>query len=322
MFIAIGIGLCLAATYAAGGTKSGLSQLFYLPIFLAAAAYGPIVGALAGAISGVLCSLVPLDVAERLGQGTGNWLVRLAAFVIAGAIGGMLARRFASRVEQLERLNGQVVDAFERAIGVMHHYTAEHSASVAEHALAIAQQLQLDQATVVRVRGAALLHDIGKLAVPAAILDKPGPLSPSEWAIVHGHVEASLAIVGGIEEFQPYLDGIRHHHERYDGAGYPDGLRGEEIPLEARIIAVADAYDAMTSERSYRQPLPNRAALAVLKDHAGAQFDPEIVEAFITVQHVATKNEPVTPHQPTQQIVRPQQHSTARSDRPTGVATG
>ena len=133
-----------------------------------------------------------------------------------------------------------------------------------------------------------MLHDVGKLAVPATVLDKPGPLSPAEWAIVHGHVEASLAIVGCIEEFQPYLDGIRYHHERYDATGYPNGLRGDEIPLEARIIAVADAYDAMTSPRAYRQPLSHAAALAVLKRHAGSQFDPEVVEAFVCCQTPAT----------------------------------
>ena len=283
--IAIGIGVCLTATYFAGGTKSGLGQLLYLPILAAGAGYGPLAGAAAGVVSGVLCGFLPFDTAAGDGQTTSGGLVRLAAFLVAGVAVGMLARRAEARSQQLERLNAQVVHAFERAIDVMHHYTAEHSATVAELAVAVAAELGLDQATITRVRGAALLHDVGKLAVPAAILDKPGPLSPSEWEIVHGHVEASLAIVAGVEEFQPYLAGIRHHHERYDGAGYPSGLSGHKIPLEARIIAVADAYDAMTSKRSYREPLPHRAALAILHQHAGTQFDPEIVAVFSAGQN-------------------------------------
>ncbi len=108
-------------------------------------------------------------------QTTTSSVVRLAAFLSAGVVGGILARRFSARSRQLERLNAQVVDAFERAIDVMHHYTAKHSATVAELAVAIANELKLDQATTTRVRGAALLHDVGKIAVPTAILDKPGP---------------------------------------------------------------------------------------------------------------------------------------------------
>jgi putative nucleotidyltransferase with HDIG domain len=277
-----GIGLAYAGTDVAGGTKSGMTQLFYLPIFAAATVYGPLGGAVAGTISGVVCALIPFDVATGLGQDTRSWVVSGTFFVLAGVLTGALSSSLGSRIRQLERLRQEAVSAFERAVDAMHHYTAEHSAAVADCAVAIARELHVDAATIARVRGAALLHDVGKLSVPATVLDKPGPLSPEEWQTVHGHVEASLTIVGCIEEFRPYMAGIRHHHERYDGGGYPDGLRRKDIPLEARIIAVADAYDAMVSPRAYRPQLNHATALAILKRQSESQFDPDVVGAFIS----------------------------------------
>ena len=286
--IAAGIGVAYALTVAAGGTSSGLPHLFYLPVFVAAFVYGWSGGVLAGLVGGLVCGvLVPVD-AQGTPQDTRTWLVRLVAFVLAGGIVGAFSSSLRARLRQLQRVNTQVVFAFARAIDVMHRDTAEHSGTVSIHAVVIANELGLDRQSIERVRWVALLHDVGKLAVPREVLDKPGRLTPSEWANVQAHVQASIDILAGIEAFQPYLEGIRHHHERFDGSGYPDGLAGDAIPLDARIIAVADAFDAMTSERPYRPSLSGADALAELRRASDTQFDPAIVDAFA---RTLTRNE-------------------------------
>ena len=131
---------------------------------------------------------------------------------------------------------------------------------------------------------AALLHDLGKIAVPKAILQKEGKLSEEEFRLIREHPVIGGEIVQEINLLQDMAPLIRHHHERMDGRGYPDGLAGKEIPLGARILAVADSYDAMRTDRPYRKGLTEAEAEAELKRHAGTQFDPEIVYAFINMQ--------------------------------------
>jgi putative nucleotidyltransferase with HDIG domain len=278
--IAAGIGVAYAVTVAAGGTSSGWPHLFYLPIFVAAFVYGWPGGLLAGVAGSLVCGLLVSVDADGTPQDTRTWLVRMVAFVLAGGIVGAFSSSLRARLRQLQEVNAQVVFAFARAIDVMHRDTAEHSGSVATHAVVIANALGLDRQSVERVRWVGLLHDVGKLAVPREVLDKPGRLTPSEWANVQAHVQASIDILAGIDAFRPYLEGIRHHHERFDGSGYPDGLAGDEIPLDARIIAVADAFDAMISQRPYRPSLSGADALAELRRASNSQFDPAVVEAF------------------------------------------
>jgi HD-GYP domain-containing protein (c-di-GMP phosphodiesterase class II) len=125
-----------------------------------------------------------------------------------------------------------------------------------------------------------MLHDVGKVALERSVLHKPGALTDEEWQLVREHPAQSAHIIGAVARFAQYVPGARHHHERYDGKGYPDGLAGEAIPLDARILAVADAYDAMTSDRSYRPALSHAEALARLQADVGTQFDPACVAAF------------------------------------------
>jgi HD-GYP domain-containing protein (c-di-GMP phosphodiesterase class II) len=146
--------------------------------------------------------------------------------------------------------------------------------------VAIAEQLRLQPADVERIRWAALLHDVGKLGLPTSVLDKPLELTSLEWELVKRHPIESARIIEGVDLFRDQLEGVRHHHERYDGHGYPDGLHGEEIPLDARIIAVADAFDAMTTNRAYRLPIDRLEAFGRLARGAGTQFDPVVVNAF------------------------------------------
>jgi putative nucleotidyltransferase with HDIG domain len=155
-----------------------------------------------------------------------------------------------------------------------------HARRVARYAAATARRMKLPAEQVARIRRAAALHDVGKLGVAATIIDKPGPLSDEEYATVQGHAVAGAEM---LTELDPELgDIIRHHHERFDGNGYPDGLAGEEIPLGARVIAVADTFDALTSRRPYRPARGRRQALALLVAEAGSQLDPRVVEEFRT----------------------------------------
>jgi putative two-component system response regulator len=131
------------------------------------------------------------------------------------------------------------------------------------------------------LEGGSLLHDIGKIGIPERILNKPSRLTDEEYSIVKMHPAAGERIVTHIELFEPYRPIIRNHHERFDGKGYPDGISGNRIPLNVKIVTLADAFDAMTSSRAYRAALPTEIAVEEIKLCSGAQFDPEIVDLFI-----------------------------------------
>jgi HD-GYP domain-containing protein (c-di-GMP phosphodiesterase class II) len=163
-------------------------------------------------------------------------------------------------------------------------YTAMHSRGVVSLAVEVAAELRLDERRMRNVEFAALLHDVGKIAIPKEVINKPGPLTDEEWVVVRTHtVEAQrmLEQVGGLLADIGRI--VRSSHERWDGGGYPDGLAGEEIPLEARIVFCCDAFDAMTSDRPYRAARPVEEALAELHDHAGTQFDPVVVDALTVI---------------------------------------
>jgi diguanylate cyclase (GGDEF)-like protein len=154
---------------------------------------------------------------------------------------------------------------------------------IGELALAVGRELHLGPEGLDEVARAAELHDIGKIAVPDAILDKPGPLDPVEWSFMRRHPLIGERILLAAPALRPVARLVRSSHERWDGGGYPDGLRGDEIPLGSRVVAVCDAFDAMTTERPYREPIPEGEAIAELRRCAGTQFDPMVVEAFCRV---------------------------------------
>jgi len=161
------------------------------------------------------------------------------------------------------------------------HYTRAHSEDVTGYALFLADELRLTDEERRLLRLAGLLHDIGKIGIPDGILRKPAPLTGEEYDIVKQHVALGDAIVGAVPQLAEVRAGVRHHHERWDGSGYLDGLQGEAIPHLARILAVADAYSAMTTTRPYRKALGAEEALARLAQAAGTQLDPELAMAFV-----------------------------------------
>jgi putative nucleotidyltransferase with HDIG domain len=163
-------------------------------------------------------------------------------------------------------------------------YTGHHTEDVVELAVKVADEMGLDEDTRREAEMGALLHDIGKIAVPDEIINKPGPLNDEEWAIMKTHTvegERMLQQVGGLLSSVGRV--VRASHERWDGGGYPDGLAGEAIPVAARICAACDAFNAMTTDRSYRKALPLSAAVAELRAHSGTQFAPDVVDALLRV---------------------------------------
>ena len=160
-------------------------------------------------------------------------------------------------------------------------YTRGHSARVADDSADLALEMGLSPSDVERVRNAAILHDIGKIAIADQVLNKEGPLDDAEFAAIRAHPSAGHSIVESVPSLQAFIPGIRHHHEWMDGSGYPDGIRAESIHVDARIIAVADVFDALTSARSYRGAWSPEHAIEILHEESGSHLDPLIVAAFV-----------------------------------------
>ena len=175
------------------------------------------------------------------------------------------------------------VEALIRALDSRDVVTAGHSGRVAELSCQIGRQMRLSDSELQDLRLSALLHDVGKVGISESILGKPGRLTEQEFMQVKQHAEIGERIVSGIDKLQTVAASIRHHHERFDGSGYPDALAGSDIELNSRIIAIAESYDFLRSDLSYRRALPADASLQQITDGAGSQFDPVIVDAFVDV---------------------------------------
>ncbi|HVW11045.1 MAG TPA: HD domain-containing phosphohydrolase [Bryobacteraceae bacterium] len=178
----------------------------------------------------------------------------------------------------------EFVQSLASALDARDPYTAGHSRRVSEMSSAAAAEMRLAPEVVERIRIGALLHDIGKIGVPDDVLRKPGRLTPQEFALVREHPAIGRRILEGVNGFSPYLAAVELHHENWDGTGYPHGQAGLETPVDARIIHVADAYDAMTTDRPYRRGMSHEEAIARLREGAGTQFDPEVVRRFAGVR--------------------------------------
>jgi hypothetical protein len=177
----------------------------------------------------------------------------------------------------------EAVEALADTIDMRDPYTFQHSQRVARYARELAVKMGLSEDVVDTIESAARVHDLGKIGVDTSILAKPAALSEAEWAKMRKHPEIGASIVGRFPFFRSGQELILHHHERYDGQGYPQGLKGDSIPVGARVIAVADAFDAMTTDRPYRRALPPRSVLQELEQHKGDQWDPQVVEVLTRI---------------------------------------
>jgi HD-GYP domain-containing protein (c-di-GMP phosphodiesterase class II) len=253
-------------------------------------------GRVDGALPGVVHTIVPVRIRERVAGFVGvlhhehepaiqsgelRMLECLAAQVSSAATTGDLRR-------ELEDVLFNTVKCLVAAIDAKDPYTKGHSQRVYQLAMSIAQRLGLSRPILQTLTWSALLHDVGKIAIPLRILAKPTKLTPEEYDIVKTHPVRGCLVLEPIPQLRSVLPGIRHHHERWDGLGYPDGLAGHDIPLIARIIAVADTYDAMVTTRAYRTARTHHAAVAEICDSAGTQLDPDIVDAFLELEAEGT----------------------------------
>jgi HD-GYP domain-containing protein (c-di-GMP phosphodiesterase class II) len=193
------------------------------------------------------------------------------------------ARAIRDAREGLHQAYIECVGALASALDARDRYTAGHSSRVSEFSCAIARAMNLSPEELDDIRIGALLHDIGKIGIPDSVLQKGGILSNEEFALIQQHPTIGRTILEGVGGLQPYLATVELHHENWNGTGYPKGQRGTATPLPARIVHVADAYDAMTSDRPYRRAMSKADALTILKRNGGIQFDPEIVTIFATL---------------------------------------
>ena len=173
------------------------------------------------------------------------------------------------------------VKALAQAVDAKDSYTAGHSSRVTLYSVIIGEELDLPMEDQRQLRMSGLLHDVGKIGIRDSVLGKPGQLTDEEFAVMKSHPTVGENILKQVPQLAGVLPGVVSHHERFDGKGYPHGLKGEEIPLLGRIIGVADAFDAMTSDRVYRPRLSDAVALGELRKHSGAQFDSRVVKAFL-----------------------------------------
>ncbi len=203
----------------------------------------------------------------------------LLAHIVASQVGAAIHR--CQLVEELEGAFLTTVGVLADAVELQDAYTADHANEVAELAVRVGERLGIAGAALERLRYGALLHDVGKIGVPGEILRKPGPLSAGERERMDEHTAIGARMLERIPFLAPVAPLVRSAHERFDGGGYPDGLAGEQIPRGAMVIATCDAFHAMTSNRSYRAAMGCEQAIRELRDHAGTQFDPAVVDALV-----------------------------------------
>lgn len=191
---------------------------------------------------------------------------------------------------KLRQANAQLLSAYEATIEGLSHAldlrdreTEGHSRRVTEVTIRLAQALNMSDEEILHIRRGALLHDLGKIGIPDSILHKPDQLTDEEWVIMRQHPQFAYDTLSPIEYLRPALDIPYNHHEKWDGSGYPRGLRGEDIPLSARLFAIADVWDALTSDRPYRKAWTQEQAFTYIREQSGTHFDPRVVDLFFKV---------------------------------------
>jgi HD domain len=285
LWAALAVLVLLAAAallvHAEAGTPNPWMHFMYVGILLGAVVFKTAGGLIAGAVAGLLVG--PWVTASP--EPTADWLVRSAFFVLVGGFVGqaheLLDRRHRNEerlVKKIATIHARTLSTFASTVELRDKPTGGHSSRVAHNSRAVGLALDLHEEDVRAVYWAGLLHDLGKIGIPEKILQKPGKLTVEETSTmrVHSAIGADL-LLSVSAELRPIADGIRTHHERWDGTGYPLGLAGEHIPLVGRIVSVVDVFEALTCKRPYREPRPVHEVLSFLRDRAGLWFDPSLV---------------------------------------------
>ena len=261
-----------------------LRKLYLMPILLCASWFGARGAAIGTAVAMVVClglvgSTWPTELpaqAERVGEMGIFWLV--------GALAASFFEQQKKYLQDIETANDNTLLALASSLDVREHNTGVHSQRVADYTLRLAKQMEMRDGKELDVvwRG-ALLHDVGKIGIPDEVLLKPGSLTDEEWRVMRTHPMVGAGILRKIEFLREAAEIVLSHHERYDGTGYPRGLKAESIPLGARMFAVIDVYDALTTDRSYHTACSHAEALKDIRDGAGTRFDPRIVASFARI---------------------------------------
>ena len=267
--------------YSLGRVEIVYSYLYYVPIVFGAFFYGIAGGFIVSSFAGLTYSL--FISASGIPYNNRELFPGIASFLLIGLLTGLLSSRLEKKVKQVAELYMGVVRSLAVAVDEKDHYTKTHSENVTKYAVAIAKELGLTRNEVQKVQRASQLHDIGKIGIHDYVLNKKGKLTDEEWKEIKLHPSKGAKILEPLNFLEEIIGIIRHHHERYNGNGYPDNKKENNIPLGARIIAVADSYDAMISDRPYRKALSEYDAIEELKKNSGTQFDPEVVQAFLKV---------------------------------------
>ena len=222
----------------------------------------------------------PLGILMVIAYESYGWFSVLILF------GPLLVARYSfSLYMDMKKMYFDTIQTLSKALDAKDEYTNGHSQRVAQYSVQIAERMGLSPKQLETTKTAALLHDIGKIGIKDEVLNKNGKLDFKEYYEIQQHPEIGANIIKDVASLRKVSEIIRHHHERYDGNGYPDSVLGTSIPIESSIIAVADAYDAMTSDRSYRKAMSHGAAMEIIRSGAGSQFHPDVVKHFVTLEN-------------------------------------
>ena len=272
--------------YSLGRVEIVYSYLYYIPIVFGAFFYGIAGGFMVSSFAALTYSIFVS--ASGIPYTNKELLPGIASFILIGLLTGLLSSRLDKKVRQVTTLYEKVNDTYMGAVRALveavderDHYTKTHSENVTKYAVAIAEELGLSQKGIEDTRRASQLHDIGKIGIHDYVLNKKEKLTDEEWKEIKLHPLKAVKILEPLHFLKEIIGIIKHHHERYDGNGYPDNRRGENIPYGARIIAVADSFDAMTTDRPYRKALSRDKAINELKKESGKQFDHHVVQVFL-----------------------------------------
>jgi putative nucleotidyltransferase with HDIG domain len=278
-------------------SREMIRKLYLFPILLSAMWFSARGAASSTAFATVVCvglagNAWPAEVSsqvERVGE--------VAVFWLVGALSASFFEQQKRFIGQIEIANDNTLLALAAALDVREHNTGVHSQRVADYTLRLAREAGVrDKDTLDDFWRGALLHDVGKIGIPDKVLLKPGPLSDEEWAVMRNHPEMGARMLRKIEFLRGPTEIVLSHHERYDGAGYPRKLKGAQIPLGARLFAVIDVYDALTTDRAYHTARSHTDALTRIREMSDTHFDPAIVVAFVKIpfeelREIAKKNE-------------------------------